>query len=87
MPQKLRSGNGGAEIGHERLDVVTAAAGLVQRIFEQHIGCSNLVDDREIEFLPQKSVNQRPTTALLSASLLIEMSPHAVSVRVIEFDR
>jgi hypothetical protein len=33
-----------------------------------------------LTFLPQKSVNQRPTTALLSASLLIEMSPHALSV-------
>jgi hypothetical protein len=29
-----------------------------------------------LTFLPQNSVNQRPTTALLSASLLIGMPPH-----------
>src|ERR1700693_4750910 len=29
----------------------------------------------KLTFLPQNSVNQRPTTALFSASLLIEMSP------------
>jgi len=39
------------EIGHERLDVFSAAAGFVQRIFEQHVGRGNLVDDREIDVL------------------------------------
>jgi len=29
--------------------------------------------------LPQNSVNQRPTTALLSSSMLIEMAPRDLS--------
>ena len=40
-----------AEIGHERLDVGAAAAGLMQRIFEQHVGSGDLVDDTKIDGL------------------------------------
>src|SRR5262249_51461208 len=64
------------EIGHERPDVGTAAARFMQRVFEQHVRRGNLVDDGKIDLLPQNSVNQRPTMALLSASLLIGMPPH-----------
>src|SRR5262249_37754082 len=39
------------EIRHERLDVGTAAAGLVQRVFQQHVRRGDLVDDGEIDGL------------------------------------
>ena len=48
---EIEIGERGAEVGHERLDVVAAAAGLVQRIFQQHVGRGDLVDDREIDVL------------------------------------
>src|SRR6266536_3117082 len=37
-----------AEIGHECLDVVTAAARLVQGILHEHVGRGELIDDAEI---------------------------------------
>jgi hypothetical protein len=40
-----------AEIGHERLDVVPAAAGFLQRLLEQHVRRGDLVDDRKIDIL------------------------------------
>jgi hypothetical protein len=40
-----------------------------------------------LAFFPQNSVNQRPTMALLSSCLLIEMAPHGLLVRIIETDR
>ena len=39
------------EVRHERLDVVTAAARFVQRILQQHVRCSNLVDDGKLDVL------------------------------------
>src|ERR1700674_4099259 len=37
-----------AEIGHERLDVLTAAARLVQRILQKHVRRGEFIDDAEI---------------------------------------
>ena len=46
-----------------------AAARLMQRVLQQHVRRGDLVDDRrDCTVLPQKSVNQRPTMALLSSS-------------------
>jgi len=45
---EVQVGEGGPEIAHEGLDVVAAAAGLVQRVLQQHVRCGDLVDDREI---------------------------------------
>jgi hypothetical protein len=55
VPQKLRS-----EIGHERLDVGASASGLMQRIFEQHVGGGDLVDDTKIDGLAPEF--REPTT-------------------------
>src|SRR5215475_1943218 len=41
---EIEIGECGTEVGHERLDVVTAAARFMQRVFEHHVGCGNLVD-------------------------------------------
>ena len=35
------------EIGHERLDVVTATARFVQGILQEHVGRGDFVDDAE----------------------------------------
>src|SRR5262249_25144432 len=43
-----------AEIGHECLDVVTAAARLVQGILLEHVGRGELIDDAEIASLAPK---------------------------------
>src|SRR6516164_9222214 len=48
---EIEVGECGTEIGHERLDVVVAAAGFMQRIFEQHVRRGDLVDDSEIDAL------------------------------------
>src|ERR1700756_320799 len=48
---EVEIGERGAEIGHERLDVGAAAPGLMQRIFEQHVGGGDLIDDTEIDGL------------------------------------
>ena len=40
-----------AEVGHERLDVVAAAAGFMQGVFEQHVRRGDLVDNSEIDAL------------------------------------
>src|SRR6478672_548985 len=34
---EIEIGEGGAEIGYERLDIVAAATGFMQRVFEQHV--------------------------------------------------
>jgi hypothetical protein len=48
---EIEIGKRGAEIGHERPDVVTATPRGMQRIFEQHVRCGNLVDHGEIDLL------------------------------------
>ena len=45
---EVEIGECSAEIGHERLDVVTAAARLVQGILQEHVGRGELIDDGEI---------------------------------------
>jgi hypothetical protein len=37
------------EIGHERPDVFLPVARLMQRVFQQHIRCSDFVDYRQME--------------------------------------
>src|SRR5262249_34985347 len=59
-----------AKPAHEHLDILATPARLVQGELQQHIGCCKFVDDFEIA-VPQNSVNQRPTIALFSISLLI----------------
>src|SRR5262245_53135932 len=48
---EIEIGECGTEIGHERLDVGTAAARFMQRVFEQHVRRGNLVDDGKIDLL------------------------------------
>ena len=75
---EVEVGERGAEVGHERLDVVAATARGMQRIFQQHVRGGDLIDDQRFTFLPQNSVNQRPTIALLSSCLLMEIDPLAL---------
>src|SRR6516162_10264684 len=57
LGDKIRSapeveiGECGPEIGHERLDVVAATSGFMQRVFEQHVWRGDLVNDSEIDAL------------------------------------
>src|SRR5262249_11890673 len=39
------------EIGHKRLDVVTAPARFMQRVLQQHVWCSDLIDNAQIDVL------------------------------------
>src|SRR5215470_11465123 len=45
---EVEIGECSAEIGHECLDVVTAAPWLVQGILQEHVGRGELIDDAEI---------------------------------------
>src|ERR1700730_6127274 len=58
-----------AEIGHENLDVGMALAWRVERIPRSMSGAASSSTMPRLQVLPQKSVNQRPTMALLSSSL------------------
>src|SRR6201992_1300693 len=49
--KEIEIGECGAEIGHERLDVVATAAGFMQRVLEQHVRRGDLIDDSEIDAL------------------------------------
>jgi hypothetical protein len=71
VPPEVEIRKCGSEVGHERVDIAAAAAGFMQRVFQQHVRGGDLVDNTEIHGLAQNSVKQRPTTALLSSSLLI----------------
>ena len=51
---EIEVGKRSTKIGHERLDVITTAARFVQRVVEQHVRRSDLVDDREIDILTPK---------------------------------
>jgi len=51
VPPEVEVRERGAEVGHERLDVVAAATRRVQRIFQQHVRGGDLVNDREIDVL------------------------------------
>src|ERR1700730_8802847 len=43
-----------SEVGHERLDVFTAAARFVERILQEHVGRSKFIDNSEIASLTPK---------------------------------
>ena len=53
MWRRFEIGECSAEIGHECLDIATAAARLVQGILQEHVGRGELVDDAEIAGLSQ----------------------------------
>jgi hypothetical protein len=50
-PPEVQVRESGAEIGHEGLDVFTAAAGLVERILQQHVRGRDLINHRKIYLL------------------------------------
>ena len=49
---------GFAESGHEGFDVVTTTTGLMQRVFQQHVRRSDLVDNVEVTFLAPETGRQ-----------------------------
>src|ERR1700737_2735311 len=51
---EVQIGECGAEIGHEGLDVFATFAGLMQRVFKQHIRRRKLVDHTQIAGLAPK---------------------------------
>src|SRR5215469_14533961 len=53
---ELQVGERSAEIGHEGLDIFAAFAGLMQRVFQQHVRRRNLLDHPQIAgFTPKFS--------------------------------
>src|SRR5262249_15244597 len=76
VPQKLRSGNAARKSVMNALMSSRPRRGSCKEYLSSMSGAAISSMTARLTFLPQNSVNQRPTTALLSASLLIGMPPH-----------
>src|SRR5262245_64461724 len=74
--QKLRSGNAARKSVMNALMSSRPRRGSCKEYLSSMSGAAISSMTARLTFLPQNSVNQRPTTALLSASLLIGMPPH-----------
>src|SRR5262249_11768353 len=76
VPQKLRSGNAARKSVMNALMSSRPRRGSCSEYLSTMSGAAISSTTARLTLLPQKSVNQRPTTALLAACLLIGMAPH-----------
>src|SRR5690349_20550120 len=68
---KVQIGERGAEIGHKALMSSRPLRGSCSEYFSSMSGAAISSTTLRFQVLPQKSVNQRPTTALLSSCKLM----------------
>src|ERR1700674_2384704 len=80
MPQKLRSGNAARKSVINALMSSRPRRGSCNEYFSSMSGAAISSITPRLTFLPQNSLNQRPTTALLSFSLLIGGVPRDFSL-------
>src|SRR3984957_10313968 len=76
VPQKLRFGNAARKSVMNALMSSRPRRGSCSEYFSSMSGAAISSITPRLKLLPQNSVNHRPTTALLSSSLLIANSPH-----------